>query len=143
MKAIHFAEANLCLKAPENWDEEKNGKCEDLFVRLQDGMITSIWVPTPEELAVLNAGGGVALTVHSQSQPPVSLWTVPLTIEKAEAPQGETDTPVAVEEEESTEAVEEPHAEVVEPRHGAQALSPEDEHDTIEEVAAKNSRQNG
>lgn len=77
-----FTAANVLLKAPEDHDEQKYGPCIDLpmfFDRLH-GVMTSIWKPTDEELAVLNSGGGVALRVITPNaqHPPVHLMTVEL-----------------------------------------------------------------
>lgn len=52
-----------------------------LWVRTEDfggvpGM-SSLWEPTPAELAVLNAGGGVRLTVLGRGHPPVMLGAEP------------------------------------------------------------------
>lgn len=62
---------------PKDWDEEKNGKCQTLPVRVHDvgGMqcMTSSWQPTPEELARLNAGAPVHLHIFSCVHPPVCL----------------------------------------------------------------------
>lgn len=63
------------LGAPPNWDETKHGSCGALPVRVSDfqGLMsmTSAWRPTEEELARLNAGAPVHLTVVSGSHPPV------------------------------------------------------------------------
>lgn len=45
----------------------------DLGDRTVDGM-TSAWEPTPQELAMLNAGGKVFLQVLGSIHPPVALW---------------------------------------------------------------------
>ena len=36
--------------------------------------MTTAWEPTPQELAMLNAGGKVHLQVLGTGHPPVSLW---------------------------------------------------------------------
>lgn len=63
--------------APLNWDEAENGRCGTLHVRRQvdDGTIwmVSKWEPTPAELALLVAGGGVELWVSAPQHPVVSL----------------------------------------------------------------------
>lgn len=59
---------------PKDWDEEKLGRCVDLHVRIKPEQRTceSAWRPSAEELAALNAGGVVVLSVVG-GQPPVML----------------------------------------------------------------------
>lgn len=132
MNPVQFEGANLCLKAPEGWDEEKNGPCADLHVLSANAMMHSVWKPSEEELAILNAGGGVVLTIHSDKHPAVSLSTTELQVIKDNEPE---DTSAA-------EQVEDPHPEVEEPRNGAVPLSLEEEHDTIEDIIARNQTRN-
>lgn len=52
--------------------------CNDLRVRVdtyRDGTVTltSAWMPTPEELARLNAGQPIHLSIYSTQHPPVLL----------------------------------------------------------------------
>ena len=46
-----------------------------VFVQAGQGEVTisSLWIPTPEELAALNAGHGIVLTVFGTTHPPVML----------------------------------------------------------------------
>jgi hypothetical protein len=78
--------ANLVLQAPSNWDVEANGPCEDLHVIKRSELIISVWKPTMEELKMLNEGGFVMLTVHSNDFPPTSLSTCMITATKEDAP---------------------------------------------------------
>lgn len=39
--------------------------------------MTSVWEPTPKELAELNAGGAVRLTIIGRGHPPVMITTQP------------------------------------------------------------------
>lgn len=39
--------------------------------------MTSAWEPTPQELAMLNAGGKLMLRVMGNQHPPVALWCEP------------------------------------------------------------------
>ena len=63
------------LGAPANWTPDSSGPCVGLAIR--DGMngdvpsMESAWEPTPEELAVLRAGGRVVLRVLGRGHPPV------------------------------------------------------------------------
>lgn len=76
--------SNMTFRPPQSWDAKANGECVDLPVvidpppgtKLAAGQmvdITSAWVPTPEELAQLNAGHAVQLTVYGTVHPPVHL----------------------------------------------------------------------
>lgn len=59
------------LGAPLGWDSATDGECLPLHVRVTDqGDCQSAWRPTPDELAVLVAGGSVLLSVVG-GQPPV------------------------------------------------------------------------
>jgi hypothetical protein len=82
MKPTEIEGWNRALGAPEGWDEERDGKCNTLYVRGTEhregsyrlvSTMTSAWVPTSEELAALNAGKPVLLTVYGSSHPPVML----------------------------------------------------------------------
>lgn len=62
--------ANRIYRAPPGTED----KCLDIHVRVQDDQVfgsglTSVWEPTPEELAALNAGGKIAVTLFVPIQP--------------------------------------------------------------------------
>lgn len=70
--------AMLDLGKPKDWNEERDGPCDSLPVRVMQhpgGLVEmqSAWQPTPEELDTLNRGGPVILTVCSKAHPPVRL----------------------------------------------------------------------
>lgn len=75
---------NRMLGAPLGWDKERDGSCSGLAVRVvgdpRDGLnhvqCKSAWEPTPEELALLNAGGSVILTIVG-GQPAVMITVEP------------------------------------------------------------------
>lgn len=70
--------ATLYMGAPKDWQLEKDGNCAHLAVRVVEGNIfQSAWEPTPEELAMLNAGGSMVLSVVG-GQPPVMLSVEPV-----------------------------------------------------------------
>lgn len=70
--------ATLYMGAPKGWQPEKDGNCVHLAVRVVEGNIfQSAWEPTPEELAMLNAGGSMVLSVVG-GQPPVMLSVEPV-----------------------------------------------------------------
>ncbi len=77
MKALSLAAETHSLGAPANWDEEKMGTCDSLSVIVRDGVTYSAWRPSEEELALLNDGGVVVLTVASEGHPPVMLDVQP------------------------------------------------------------------
>lgn len=68
--------ATHVLGAPAGWDHERDGHCASLAVRAVEGCCLSAWEPTPDELAILNAGGSVILQVVG-GLPPVMLWAEP------------------------------------------------------------------
>lgn len=68
---------NLVLGAPVGWNQG-DVCCHALAVTkgmTPEGqpVVVSFWRPTAEELALLNAGGLVALCVHGHTMPPVWL----------------------------------------------------------------------
>lgn len=76
-----IAGANANPGAPKDWNPE-DGTCGQLPIRVEfredDGRnrvkhCDSAWQPSPEELALLNAGGQVVLRVIGW-QVPVALW---------------------------------------------------------------------
>lgn len=67
-----IAGANTKFGPPEGWDTEVNGHCGNLHARRESGLVETAWEPTPDELAALNAGGSVILTVVG-GLPPVAL----------------------------------------------------------------------
>ncbi|WP_050400403.1 hypothetical protein [Bradyrhizobium embrapense] len=78
MEIARISGCNKVLEAPRNWDEERDGKCMDLPIRVEVlnnslPSLSSAWMPTAEELARLNAGAPVHLRIISQSHPPVML----------------------------------------------------------------------
>jgi hypothetical protein len=67
---MHIVGANLILKG--------SGDVQDLeALRTPDGFIATCWMPSDEELRLLNQGGCVLLSVKSLTTcPPVSLGVV-------------------------------------------------------------------
>ena len=76
MHAVKFNGVTNVLNAPPNWDEATMGPCAALPVMVDQYGITSVWKPSEEELALLNAGGGIALTIASTVHPPILLQTL-------------------------------------------------------------------
>lgn len=80
LEPIVPAGANFCFKPPEDWNEEKHGKCSDLNVIMQGRdtdmpRAVSFWKPSEEVLDILTGGGVIQLTCVG-SQPPVMLTAV-------------------------------------------------------------------
>lgn len=71
---------NGVLGAPAGWDQAEL-PCGALPITRTDvdgrPAIVSFWKPTAEELAMLNAGGSVALWVLGHTMPPVSMEVEP------------------------------------------------------------------
>jgi len=65
-----------CPNPPADWDPNE-GECSPLPIHRQGQRMISVWKPSAEELALLNAGGGVELTVLGVQHPVVSLGAVP------------------------------------------------------------------
>lgn len=73
MNPTPISGATKVLKAPAGWDPEKDGVCNDLYVRVEEGQLyASAWEPTPEDMTLLSLGGVIVLRVFG-GQPPVSL----------------------------------------------------------------------
>ena len=79
MKWTNVRDSNANFSKPRNWDDERDGPCGTLPVRVEPVGIYnyhySAWKPGAEELALLNAGGVVELCCVGV-QPPVSLHVV-------------------------------------------------------------------
>lgn len=80
MNPIQHPSNNAVLGAPAGWDQTELPVAALAITRtVVDGVpaVVSFWKPTAEDLALLNAGGSVALCVLGQSMPPVSLEAMP------------------------------------------------------------------
>ena len=76
MRPTQHPSNNGVLGAPAGWDQEQL-PCSALAITRTDWdgvpAVVSFWKPSPEELAVLNAGGSVSLWIAGQGMPPVGL----------------------------------------------------------------------
>lgn len=88
MQAIMFKEATNIYKAPKGHDPEKDGEIFDLPVMDDGHALTSVWKPTPEELDILNKGGGISLSIIGRQQPPIYIGAIPLDISAVQEPAG-------------------------------------------------------
>lgn len=92
MKATTTRGATHNYGAPKNWNPETDGECHILQVRVdrvgERRLINcvSTWKPSPEDLAHLNRGGVIELSILSD-QPPVRLDVVdPVEVPEVEVP---------------------------------------------------------
>lgn len=70
--------ATRYLGAPAGWDPATQGECGALAIRdveYQPGenVMVSAWLPTPDEVARIQAGQPVYLWIFGTGHPPVSL----------------------------------------------------------------------
>jgi hypothetical protein len=84
MIAKRIAGANRLFGPPPGHEQT----CSHLAVRIDGDLFQSAWEPTPAELAILNAGGHVILSVKGW-QAMVRLHVEPLQAECAVNPEGE------------------------------------------------------
>lgn len=79
MRIVEFEGQTGLLGAPEHWNQKGGIECGYLpYVSEVVGgyrAVSSYWKPTPEELAELNAGGYVRLTVIGLTHPVVAIGT--------------------------------------------------------------------
>lgn len=69
MRPVRTEDATILYRAPKNMPD-----CGDLYChRVRPGVIRSTWEPTPGELALLNEGGRVQLTLAHEPIPPIML----------------------------------------------------------------------
>lgn len=73
MKALPLANCNLKMAPPPDWDEATQGPCGTLDIHFDGESMRSAWLPSPEELAALNAGQPVILGIIGRSHPVVFL----------------------------------------------------------------------
>lgn len=80
MNRVQHPTNNAVLGAPAGWDQ-KALPCDALPITRceMDGIpvVVSYWKPTAQELADLNAGQHIALSVIGVTMPPVALFVAP------------------------------------------------------------------
>lgn len=80
MNKIQHPSNNRVLGAPKGWDQ-KELPCDALPVTdvTIEGhpAVMSFWRPTPEEIAAIQAGALIALSVIGSTMPPVALMVIP------------------------------------------------------------------
>lgn len=76
MKSFQHPTNNFVFSAPQDWDQKKLA-CAGLPVTKGTSqgypVIVSYWRPDAEELAALNAGKAVTLSIIGNGMPPVAL----------------------------------------------------------------------
>lgn len=69
-----FSGVTQYLGAPPGWDHDGDlGECMPLPIKRDEHGLTSMWVPDADELAALNAGAAVQLTIMANAHPVVSV----------------------------------------------------------------------
>lgn len=94
MRPTQTRDKTITFTPPENWDQDRDGPCGALEVRVQTHggneipELVSTWKPDADELAHLNAGGVIELfIITAGKQPPVGMAVVdPVHGPKAEVP---------------------------------------------------------
>lgn len=80
MNHTRHSSCNDALGAPPGWDHTQL-PCDAVAITRSQvrGMhcVSTFWLPSPEELAALNAGGSVVLTCIGKTMPPVILDVTP------------------------------------------------------------------
>lgn len=75
MKPIRHPSNTRTLAAPEGWDEDLKVESLGITDQILEGVpcVWSFWRPDAQELAALNAGGAVVLSVVGRTMPPALL----------------------------------------------------------------------
>lgn len=82
MHPVATRDKTITFKPPTNWDQEADGPCGDLEVRVDtygDSKIVqhvSTWKPSHAELAMLNRGGVVEIALLVPKQPVIAAYVV-------------------------------------------------------------------
>lgn len=77
MNPTHIPNANRRLGPPRDWDEERNGPCEVLELLDTGEFFQSAWVPDSQEVACIQAGAPIVVTVWGRSHPPIAVAVMP------------------------------------------------------------------
>lgn len=83
MRPTFTRNKTITYKPPENWDQQTDGPCGDLEVRVQTHgdnrlpELVSTWKPDAEDIKMLNKGAVIELYIVTHgAQPPVGLAVV-------------------------------------------------------------------
>ena len=79
MTPIYHKSNNMVLGPPKGMEDSCQKLSATMLTNEGDGQvtITTFWKPSPEELALLNSNGSIALWVWGRGHPPVWLDVVP------------------------------------------------------------------
>lgn len=92
MPFVKIKGATANFSKPSNWDEQSEGACGDLWVRVDRygarKQHNFAWKPDANDLAILNAGGEIETHIINDYMPPVGVSVV-----KPDEPQVGTDSP--------------------------------------------------
>ena len=69
MQPMFFVGHNHVFSPPQNWNTAEKGDCHPLPVMVDAEGLTSVWKPSADELATLNAGGGIMISMTTHQQP--------------------------------------------------------------------------
>jgi hypothetical protein len=69
--------ANRVFQPPKDWDAERQGVCEPLPVLDTGEFFQAAWLPDGQELACLQAGAPVVVTIWGRSLPPHAVAVMP------------------------------------------------------------------
>lgn len=80
MRAVQHSSNTRVLGAPRGWDQSEL-PCSAIAITDTEvngqPVIMTFWKPSEEELALLNAGGLVSLSIIGEGMPPVALLVEP------------------------------------------------------------------
>jgi hypothetical protein len=77
MNPTRIPGANRILNPPIDWDYATNGPCDALEVLDSGQFFQSAWVPDSLEVACINAGAPIVLTIWGRMLPPASVSVMP------------------------------------------------------------------
>ncbi len=74
MKPIKFPGATHSLGTPQGWNEEKQGRCGDLPIMVENNTCISCWTLTEMERQAVMGGKNIYVhVVNGETQPPIML----------------------------------------------------------------------
>jgi hypothetical protein len=80
MPFVKISGATANFARPSNWDEQRDGPCGELWVRVDRygayKQHNFAWKPDAEQLALLNAGGVIEVHIVNEYMPPVGVSVV-------------------------------------------------------------------
>lgn len=77
MNPTHIKGANRVFNPPSDWDSATDGECASLPVLDTGRFFQSAWLPDPQEIACMQAGAPVVVTIWGRQFPPLAVGTGP------------------------------------------------------------------